>query len=135
MKNAFGYETIGVRTYKTALDDGHTILMFRENKYFQCYVKRCDQDGSETDYKFMFGLPTNENTAQEAMDIAVANAPEYDFMFEDSDRLIPTIPVFYPNVLLHACDGCGNIIDAGDKFCRDCGRQLLWELMLIDSND
>lgn len=134
MKNACDYVTTRIRAYKTDLNDGHTVLMFRENKNFECYLKRHDPDGSETDYKFMFGLPISENTAREAMETAIENAPMYDFLFDDAIRMIPAIPFFHADLLLHQCDGCGDVIDAGDKFCPHCGRPLEWNLMQIVSN-
>ena len=75
----------GMRAYKADLCDeyGHRIMILKEDGMFDCYVRRQSID-SDTPYLFMFGLPVSENTASEAMEIAIANVPLYAFLFDEN---------------------------------------------------
>ena len=131
MNKICAYETTGTRAYK-AITDRHSVLVIRDGNEFECYLKKRDAEGS-TPYMFMYGVPINQNPAREVLDIAVANADDYNFLFEDKHWMTPcSIPVFHPSCLLYECSDCGAVIDAGSKFCPECGHKLAWESERIE---
>ena len=61
------------RAYLVRLNYGDLkMLMFREKNVYNFYL--ADEN---TPYKYMFGLPCEQQTAPEAIDIAIANVPDY----------------------------------------------------------
>ena len=64
-------------------DPNHNVLILARNGSYDCYVSEHDDNGHETPFFFMFGLPISENTHAEAVDIAIANVPDYGFLFDD----------------------------------------------------
>lgn len=76
MKKAF--ETPATcQAYKATVDD-LTVLMIPEEGYYECYLKKPGYS-----YRHMFGLPEDSQTLQEAMQIALVNAPDYLDLFDD----------------------------------------------------
>lgn len=66
-------------------DPTHNVMIVARNGQYDCYLME-HEDGHETPYFFMFGLPTNENTFDEAVSIALANVPDYYFLCEDEEK-------------------------------------------------
>ena len=63
------------------IDETHNILIVTRNGSYDCYIMEHDDNG-ETPYFFMFGLPTAQQSFQDAVDEAAASAPDYYYLFE-----------------------------------------------------
>lgn len=63
----------------------HNVLIIARNGMYDCYVMKHDNDGGETPYFYMFGLPTKDYPFREAADIAVDNAPDYYWLCEEDE--------------------------------------------------
>lgn len=75
------------------VDENHNVMILFRNNCYDCYVMRHDGSG-ETPYFYMFGQlryqPYAENnTLNDIIDIAVFNAPDYYFLCEDKEEVIP----------------------------------------------
>ena len=56
----------------TISEADYTIVVIETEKDYDCYI----QDENHP-LLYMFGLPKGQQSAQEAMDIAIANAPDF----------------------------------------------------------
>ena len=65
---------------KTIIEDSFfTITLIEiESETYDAYI-----DDGKQPMKYMFGLPVNQQSAEEAMEIAIANAPDYVYMFDE----------------------------------------------------
>lgn len=63
-------------------DDTHNVMILERNGNYDCYLMEHDGEGHETPYLFMFGLPMGQQTYSEAVDMAIANALNYRWMFD-----------------------------------------------------
>ena len=74
------------------VDENHNVMiLFRDNCY-DCYVMWHDGEHS-TPYFYMFGQCRHQpyaenNTLDDIIDIAVANAPDYYFLCEEEEEVI-----------------------------------------------
>jgi hypothetical protein len=60
-------------------DNFYTITLIEiESATYDAYI-----DDGKHPMKYMFGLPVNQQSAEEAMEIATANAPDYVWMFDE----------------------------------------------------
>ena len=58
-------------------DNFYTITLIEiENVTYDAYI-----DNGQEPMKYMFGLPVAQQSAEEAMEMAIANAPDYVYMF------------------------------------------------------
>lgn len=63
------------------------LMLTRSNKEeYELYLKKTYGDGSSTPFMFMFGLPVEQQTALESIDMAATIAEDYDFLFDDADE-------------------------------------------------
>jgi hypothetical protein len=135
MNKTCEYTIVGARTRKAVIGN-HAIMMIHEDGEFSFYLKRRESENTHdwTPYMFMYSVPVDQDPAPEALDIAVANIDNYDFLFEDEHWMTPfTVPVFHPACRLHECSDCGSAIDASQKFCPECGHKICWEMSRTDS--
>lgn len=65
------------------VDDTYTVMVIQFGNEYECYGKK-HSDG-ETPFMYMFGCLCENTTFREAVDMAVANVPLYDNMFEGDD--------------------------------------------------
>ena len=69
-------------------DQNHNVMILTRNGFYDCYVMEHNTSGhehDETPYLFMFGLPVNENSLQDAVDIAIANVQNYSWLFDSEE--------------------------------------------------
>lgn len=124
MEKSFAYDTTCTRAFKASTDT-HSVLVVRDGDEFECYLKRRNESYP---YMFMYSVPVKQDPVREVLDIAIANAENYDFLFEDEHWMTPcSIPIFHPGCLLYECSDCGSAMEAGNKFCPECGHKLAWE--------
>ena len=72
-----------IRCIEHAVDDEHNVLVMLRNGLYECYVMQ-HFNNVETPFLHMFGLPEESvHGEQGAIEIAVANAPDYYDMFTD----------------------------------------------------
>ena len=65
------------------VDGKYTVMVIQTGDHYECYGKK--HSTGETPFMFMFGVPCRTTTFREAVDLAVANVPLYDQIFEDDD--------------------------------------------------
>ena len=65
------------------VDDTYTVMVIQFGDEYECYGKK--HDVGETPFMYMFGCFCKDTTFHEAVDMAIANVPLYDAMFEDED--------------------------------------------------
>ena len=72
-----------IRCTEHVVDDEHNVLIMHRNGLYDCYIMQ--HIGSvETSFLYMFGLNDKDlDGEQEAVDIAIANAPDYYDLFTD----------------------------------------------------
>lgn len=60
-------------------DNFYTIMLIEiESDTYDAYI-----DNGKEPMKYMFGVPVDQQSAEEAMEMAIANAPDYVYMFEE----------------------------------------------------
>ena len=62
------------------VDDTYTVMVIQFGNEYECYGKK-HSDG-ETPFMYMFSVLCERTSFREAVDLAVANVPFYDSMFE-----------------------------------------------------
>lgn len=125
MNKSFAYDTTSKRAYKASTDT-HSVMVIKDSGCFECYTKKLDGSGSYP-YMFMYSVPVEQDPVREVLDTAITVAEDYDFLFEDEHWITPcSVPVFHPRCLLYECTDCGSVVEAGNKFCPECGRKLAW---------
>lgn len=75
------------------VDENHNVMILFRNGCYDCYVMRHDEDHS-TQYFYMFGLPryqpyAENETVASVIDTAIAVAPDYYFLCEEEEEVIP----------------------------------------------
>ena len=74
-----------IRCIEHVVDDDHNVLVMHRNGLYECYVMEHIGD-NETPFEYMFGLSEdNVHSEQDALEIAIANAPDYYDIFTDPD--------------------------------------------------
>ena len=63
--------------------------------------------------------PENYSMLREALDMAIALLKEQE--------AVPVIQREIAHMLFWCCGSCGVAITDGDKFCRNCGREVKWD--------
>ncbi len=63
--------------------------------------------------------PQNYSMLREALDMAIAKLKE--------QKAVPVIQREVAHMLFWCCGSCGVAITDGDKFCRNCGREVKWD--------
>lgn len=72
-------KTVEFSASKITFDDGATMLCLEEDDCFEFYLKKPGYT-----YEFMFGVPVEQQSKQEAIDVAIANVPDYlDMLFDE----------------------------------------------------
>lgn len=65
------------------VDANHKVLVIDMIDTFECYLM--EHYEGETPYEFMFGLPADQQPFDEAVRLAIVNAPEYYDLFEEEE--------------------------------------------------
>ena len=78
---------IGYRSRHVAIvGTPYILLLTKSNKdEYELYLKKTYNDGSSTPFMFMFGLPVEQQSALEAIDMAATIAEDYDFLFDECE--------------------------------------------------
>ena len=75
-----------IRCVEQEVDSTHNVLVMERNMVYDCYVMEHD-DNTETPFLYMFGItPDNVHSFEDAVEIAVANAPDYYDLFEEESE-------------------------------------------------
>ena len=73
-------KNVNCKEYK--VDDNHNILVLERGDLYDFYLMEVSEPLG-TPYQYMFGLPIEQQPYEEAVEIAIANAPDYYDMFEE----------------------------------------------------
>lgn len=57
---------------------GYAVMVLERDKEYEVYLERAGYA-----MRYMFGLEKQTNTLQETMETAIANAPDYVYMFDE----------------------------------------------------
>lgn len=77
---------MNIRCVEQEVDSTHNVLVLDRETVYDCYVMEHDET-TETPFLYMFGItPDNVNSFEDAVEIAIANAPDYYDMFEEERK-------------------------------------------------
>ena len=78
------WTTKNIPCVEIEVDSTHNILIMERNSVYDCYIM--EQDGSlETPYFYMFGLVMDDVGLDNAIEIAVANAPDFYDLIDEAN--------------------------------------------------
>lgn len=79
-KDLEGYTVTPMGVWKADIEIKVSVIVMKENGFYDCYIR-----DEHTPYKFMFGLPVQQQSRSEAMAMAVANIPDYLKLLDDEE--------------------------------------------------
>lgn len=67
-----------LRCTEHTVDNDHSVLIVEREGLYECFV-----GAKQYAFEYMFGLPVDQQSFEDACKIAIANAPDYYDLFED----------------------------------------------------